>query len=741
MHIRINSYIRQAALLLLCGLLFLPAFAQKRQRAEMERTARALLQKAGMGGACKLRASASQLFPKLAAQQTDGEAFLVYTPQDTTTRGFVIVSGDQRQPAVLGYSETSRWNSDSIPPNVKYWLGTYCRESLSRSGAAPAAGLQEAAPEGVAPLLGDIQWGQGAPFNNQCPLFQGERCLTGCGATAMAQVMKYHGRPVRGIGSIYYITRTNNIVVSKYLPSYFFDWGNMRPDYSGNYSAEEAKAVATLMACCGAAIEMDYGLEASASYQYKLLEAYVDNFCYDSDASYVMKSYFSEDEWHALLLRELNEGRPVNYAGTSPVEGGHSFVVDGYTVLFSSEGDLPLYHVNWGWSGLCDGYYHIATLDPMYDGYPIQEAGYTDGQGMLLGIKPEDDVREYRQMLATEKMTASTGTILPGESLEVSAEMLMNFSYAEFAGDITAVLVGTDGTEIALTGERPTTGWKFFYYFETFSLTATVPVDCLAGSYRVELHSKANGAGSAAKVYAPSYPCVEVLAVSAPENVRIGAAELEAIAIPFDPKTFLLRAYLMTNLADGIFLGQARPVIADEACTPVTYAGDDVLMERIDPQGLLSDPVGLVCDIPKSLANGNYKLCVGVKGLGGSEYLLAEFYDMFLPDQNQGQPISLPLEVYDDCVVVDGQRFDLGRGTGIGFVGNDGGSCFTVTDNGQALVVRNCSDRPLRFSVHNAQGQLVRSFRLDGGSAQAVSLPTGLYLVGTEGDVRKIRKK
>lgn len=175
---------------------------------------------------------------------------------------------------------------------------------------------------------------------------------------------------------------------------------------------------------------------------------------------------------------------------------------------------------------------------------------------------------------------------------------------------------------------------------------------CPAGSYRVELRSKANGAGSAAKVYAPSYPCVEVLAVSAPENVRIGAAELEAIAIPFDPKTFLLRAYLMTNLADGIFLGHARPVIADEACTPVTYAGDDVLMERIDPQGLLSDPVGLVCDIPKSLANGNYKLCVGVKGLGGSEYLLAEFYDMFLPDQNQGQPISLPLEVYDDCVVV-----------------------------------------------------------------------------------------
>lgn len=741
MHIRINSHIRQAALLLLCGLLFLPALAQKRQRAEMERTARTFLQKAGMGGACKLRASASQLFPKLAAQEADGEAFLVYTPQDTTAQGFVIVSGDQRQPAVLGYSETSRWNSDSIPPSVKYWLGTYCRENLSGSGAAPAARLQEADPEGVAPLLGDIQWGQGTPFNHQCPVYRGERCLTGCGATAMAQVMKYHGHPTRGIGSISYETRTNGISVGRFLPNYPFKWDYMRPDYSGSYTAEEAEAVASLMFNCGAAIEMDYGPEASASYQHKLLEAYVYNFSYDSDASYVMRSFFPEDEWHELLLKELNEGRPVNYAGTSPVEGGHSFVVDGYTMQFSAEGDFPLYHVNWGWSGLCDGYYHIATLDPTYEGYPIQEAGYTDGQGMLLGVKPEDGVREYRQMLATERMTASAGTILPGESLEVSAKTLMNLSYAKFAGDITAVLVGTDGTEIALTGRKATTGWEFFYYFETFSLTATVPVDCPAGSYRLELRSKANGAGSAAKVYAPSYPNVEVLAVSAPEDVRIGAAELEATAIPFDAKTFLLRAYMVTNLADGIFLGCARPVIADEACAPLAYAGDDVLMERIDPQGLLSDPVGLVCDIPKSLANGNYKLCVGVKGLGGSEYLLAEFYDMFLPDQNQGQPISLPLEVYDDCVVVDGQRFDLGRGTGIGSVGNDGGSCFTVADNGQALVVRNCSARPLRFSVHNAQGQLVRSFRLDGGGTQAVGLPTGLYLVGTEGDVRKIRKK
>ena len=79
----------------------------------------------------------------------------------------------------------------------------------------------------------------------------------------------------------------------------------------------------------------------------------------------VIRNYCSTEDWHNLLVNELNSGRPVNYGGASMRDGGHSFVIDGYRM---GENQYPDYHVNWGWGGVCDGYYQIANLQPQEDG-------------------------------------------------------------------------------------------------------------------------------------------------------------------------------------------------------------------------------------------------------------------------------------------------------------------------------------------------------------------------------------
>ena len=40
-----------------------------------------------------------------------------------------------------------------------------------------------------------VKWGQRSPYNNAAPLIEGQRALTGCVATAIAQVMAYHEKP------------------------------------------------------------------------------------------------------------------------------------------------------------------------------------------------------------------------------------------------------------------------------------------------------------------------------------------------------------------------------------------------------------------------------------------------------------------------------------------------------------------------------------------------------------------
>ncbi len=222
---------------------------------------------------------------------------------------------------------------------------------------APKAFIRRASSitDSVGPLLGGIMFDQTAPYNRHTPMYNGQHCLTGCVATAMAEIMAYYKYPQKCLpGSVSYTSATKKIDVSYTFDGVTFDWSKIRDTYipgaGHEYTEEEAEEVAKLMAACGAAVEMDYGLDGSGSLSKLVPDAFVAFFDYHMGIDFESKSDFLTDEdFHNALIDEFKAGRPVYTSGASS-EGGHAYVIDGFLTYEGAEA-YPLFHFNWGWNG------------------------------------------------------------------------------------------------------------------------------------------------------------------------------------------------------------------------------------------------------------------------------------------------------------------------------------------------------------------------------------------------------
>ena len=186
--------------------------------------------------------------------------------------GFVIVSNNERTVPILGFSDTGSFDPENIPDNMKAWLQGYAdqiawQEKQGTGGTVSNAPKRNAthSTNEIQPLI-ETKWDQGAPYNNKCPLYRtGYRSVTGCVATAMAQVMNYHQWPTDPTAEIPgYTTDSYGLNLSS-LPTTTFDWANMSNTYTNNTTGATAEAVATLMQYCGWAVQMDYGPSSGAS--------------------------------------------------------------------------------------------------------------------------------------------------------------------------------------------------------------------------------------------------------------------------------------------------------------------------------------------------------------------------------------------------------------------------------------------------------------------------------------------
>ncbi|MBR1491235.1 MAG: C10 family peptidase [Bacteroidaceae bacterium] len=312
------------------------------------------------------------------------KSFYIFNAEDNA--GFVIVSGDERMEPVLGYSYTGNISSDTLPDNVNCWLTFYSKTFENIQERKHSTHVRRATnTEGrktVKPLL-KTQWGQGKPYNDQCPLIGEERCVTGCVATAVAQLMKYYQYPGSTKATFQYRTKTNKLSI-KALPAVDFDWKHMLNSYSPDATQTERNAVSTLMLYCGCVLSMDYDTSGSGADATPVCDAMEYFFDYDEAITKVYRMNYEDTDWEDLIYKQLARKLPVFYSGRTTENEGHAFVIDGY--------DKGFFHINWGWGGFCDGYFRLSILYPYADDY--DETNYVDGytveQMAVINIYPKD---------------------------------------------------------------------------------------------------------------------------------------------------------------------------------------------------------------------------------------------------------------------------------------------------------------------------------------------------------------
>ncbi len=286
----------------------------------------------------------------------------------------------------------------------------------------------------------------------------------------MAQVLYYWRYPEHGTGTVSYTTITHGFAIEENLEDYAFDYDKMTTTYSDDSSEEARQAVAELMYACGVATEMDYCAYGSGTnISPQMLISY---FGIDKSCSQLYRAFFTTDKWEEIIRKELDEGRPVLYSGSS-LEGGHQFVCDGYD-------ETGLYHINWGWGGSLDGYYDLATLNP----YDLAGTGFTADQDIILGIKPAEQGGEAADTasLGYEALVnMTTGETALGDSISYNIIML-RVTGNNFKGYIGTVLYDAEGNMVDAVNEEEFE-LPIFYFYDYYPINYALPLDLADGTY------------------------------------------------------------------------------------------------------------------------------------------------------------------------------------------------------------------------------------------------------------------
>lgn len=303
-----------------------------------------------------------------------------------TGGGFVIVSGQEHANPIMGYSHTGKVGK-TLNPNVLYYLDWQAQvranqQNANNNGQNTLVDGAKGNPQldtlkTVGPIM-KTTWNQEPYYNNLCP----KKALTGCVATAMAQVMKHHNWPKQG-RSWHRYQHKDYGKLDAYFDSTHYDWNNMPTKLDANSSKAQINAVATLMYHCGVSVDMNYGKDGSGAFSRDVLHALVTYFGYRPDS---IHQYFYlgvdsathggiteclgdtiDTDWYKVIEENIDNNRPLIFGGFSskPGGGGHAWVCDGYswaeitdTVAHTTD-TLKLVHMNWGWGGSQDGWYSM----------------------------------------------------------------------------------------------------------------------------------------------------------------------------------------------------------------------------------------------------------------------------------------------------------------------------------------------------------------------------------------------
>ena len=636
-----------------------------------------------------------------------------YVFDNGADKGFTIVSGDDELPEIVGYS--AHGNSENLmkTEGCAAFLKAYqkfvaaftqgdakARKILAEQRALKADGRYQQ-PK-IDPLLGDIAWNQETPYNKMCPKYEGsELSVTGCVATAMAQVMMYYKYPKELKADIpAYTTATNKLKVNAISKGEKYDWDNMLPTYTEEeYNTTQANAVAKLMFHCGAAVQMDYGDSSGALLRPEDMSTY---FGYDADLlQEVYRSVYTLAEWKKILDRELEAKRPIIYGGVASHENGHQFVCDG------SDGE-GLYHINWGWSGDSDGYFDITLLDPDVRGTGAGTSadGYNRDCSVIIGIAPDNGIKDEplvkeHSLYADAYEDHRKCTITNGERKNASEQFSLtvtpvfsNPTHNKFEGLVALGIRNEDGSYTPITQRKKVAmeamepDGEYEIYYPNFNLNYAFPVGT---TVLYEIYSTDNGNNWDVCAYVENVVPFELEATSTSLTLNGNklSAELKSNeAIQFD----MYNSFDITirNDSQREYLGLIN-VYTSETSTKPTFNEDSRRAEEY-----MCVPAGESTTRTITLyqpANEN------------------EMY-VWVTDR-------------DGEILLDGVKFKVGESTGISQITAQN----NVRISSAAGVLTIVSAESKLIPVYSIGGQFITKLSLSAGVPVQVNLRPGIYIV------------
>lgn len=373
---------------------------------------------------------------KKAHNEKQAEAFYLFT--DEREKQLLIVSGDERMQRILGYTDRPL-AGNAIPDGLADLLDGYTAQYNALGNAASSAATtpaRSALYKGER-LLSTAAWGQWAPFNNLTP----QHYPTGCAATAMAIVMRYHQWPDVGSGSKTHIWKDS--VMTANFGSTHYDWANMPVSYE-SYNDAQANAVAVLMRHLGVSVEMYYDAESSGARQTLVPGALQQYFRYGATARLLTASDYDAATWDGMMRKEIDSNRPVIYTGESiQGRGAHGFVLDGYRD--------NLFHFNFGWNGSGNGFFAISAITSTDRNFE-----FANKQQAVIGITPVKAEKAAPLQLDCEGkyegFCTSISSLKAGEKQSVHLSALSALS--TWRGKLQWNLCKADGSVVESLGSK-----------------------------------------------------------------------------------------------------------------------------------------------------------------------------------------------------------------------------------------------------------------------------------------------
>lgn len=490
----------------------------------------------------KARKSVSQpvsLELAYAAKNGDESHFYIF---NSANDGFVIVGGDEAAQEILGYSENGAFDYATAPDNLKWWLSQYSAQIQNaiadvKSGKAVIASQSDnakarrkVASRNNVPDLITTKWGQDAPFNSVIPKKgnTNRSFVTGCTATAMAQVMKYYNYPEKGTGTKSYYDDETSVDFAADFENTQYDWDNMLDSYA-SYNKNQAQAVGTLMYHCGVSLNMSYDLGGSSASTFNIPDALATYFGYDKSGYSAERKFYTDEEWEDMIYNELSNGRPVIYGGNNKAYpySGHAFVCHGYNAYNRK------YAINWGWNGAYDGYFALTgatALIPNGTRNGSAEGGqYTGSQLAIFNIMPdkggEKTIIAGTNGFSLFKDSQEYDSYSVDRSKDKDAYLTLDYSVYSYSSDTVSFYTGlmlketTTGKEYVVKNFK-TSDLPYRWGYKSLKRTFSTSIAKYNGTYEVYPAYSGTGEEGTWKImrYLPGSLTVPVIIITGGED-------------------------------------------------------------------------------------------------------------------------------------------------------------------------------------------------------------------------------